>query len=93
MKYIVRRDRFRRVRYNKLEIRRIMGCAILRSEFVGQTTIEQMRRYWCKKLMFRNRCIYTGRGKSISKYFGISRMKLLEMSREGDVKGARKGSW
>lgn len=93
MKYIVRKERFRRLNYCRLEVRRMMGVAILRSEYVDQTTREQVRGDARVRVRIRNRCIYTGRGRSVSRLYGMSRMVMLEMTRGGRIKGGRKGTW
>jgi ribosomal protein S14 len=93
MKYIVKREKFRRERFKKLEVGSLMGKAILRSGLVGVTSREQVRGWYDYKMRFRNRCIYTGRGRGMNNFFGISRLKVLEMSRNGQLMGCRKGSW
>lgn len=92
MKYIVKRDKVRRRVYNKGEVRGLFGKAVLRSGFYCVVTREQVRNDRVK-LRVKGRCIFTGRGKGINNFFGISRMKLLEMGRGGEIVGCRKSSW
>lgn len=42
---------------------------------------------------FNTRCNVTGRSKSVYKTFGISRIKLRELSAFGHIPGVRKSSW
>lgn len=41
----------------------------------------------------RNRCILSGRGRSVYKKFNISRIKLRELASHGMLPGVRKASW
>ena len=41
----------------------------------------------------RNRCAVTGRSRGVYRKFGLSRMKLREMTMKGEVPGLSKASW
>ena len=41
----------------------------------------------------RNRCILTGRTRGVYRKFGLSRIKLRELSMSGDLPGMVKSSW
>lgn len=41
----------------------------------------------------RNRCAVTGRARGVYAKFGLSRMKLREMTMRGEVPGMTKASW
>ena len=93
MKYIVKRDVFRRIQYDRQEVTGLLSKSVLRSSLVSLLSKEQVRRRGSYRFRVRNRCNLTGRGKSIKKFFGLSRMKILEMSRNGELVGCRKGTW
>jgi len=40
-----------------------------------------------------NRCIITGRGKSVGRSFKISRLVFRELGRYGKISGLKKSSW
>ena len=40
-----------------------------------------------------NRCLRTGRGRSVYRKFGISRIMLRQLALEGKIPGMRKASW
>ncbi len=41
----------------------------------------------------KNRCQLTGRGRSVYRKFGISRIMLRQLALEGKIPGMRKASW
>ena len=41
----------------------------------------------------KNRCIYSGRSKSVLKYFRLSRLSFREAARQGLLPGVFKSSW
>ena len=93
MKYITKRDKFRRNKFSKMEITRLMARSVLRSGMTSLRVKEQVKGNKWISVKFKNRCNLTGRGRSINSYFGLSRIKLLEMARNGELYGMRKGSW
>ena len=40
-----------------------------------------------------NRCMLTGRPRSVSRFFGISRIKMRELALQGKLPGVSKASW
>ena len=40
-----------------------------------------------------NRCVVTGRGRSVYRYFGLSRIILRELAAKGDIPGTIRSSW
>ena len=40
-----------------------------------------------------NRCMLTGRPRAVSRYFGISRIKMRELALQGKLPGVSKSSW
>jgi small subunit ribosomal protein S14 len=45
------------------------------------------------KIRVKNRCILTGRGKSIHRFCKLSRIKLRELASQGYLAGIKKSSW
>ena len=44
-------------------------------------------------IRFRNRCELTGRSRGVYRKFGLSRIKIRELSMSGDLPGVIKSSW
>ena len=44
-------------------------------------------------IRFRNRCKLTGRTRGVYRKFGLSRIKIRELSMSGDLPGMIKSSW
>ena len=44
-------------------------------------------------IRYRNRCILTGRTRGVYRKFGLSRIKIRELSMSGDLPGVIKSSW
>ena len=45
------------------------------------------------RVRFRNRCKLTGRSRGVYKKFGLSRIKIRELSMAGSLPGVVKSSW
>ena len=45
------------------------------------------------RVRFRNRCKLTGRSRGVYRKFGLSRIKIRELSMSGDLPGVVKSSW
>ena len=44
-------------------------------------------------IRYRNRCILSGRTRGVYRKFGLSRIKIRELSMSGDLPGMVKSSW
>ena len=44
-------------------------------------------------IRYRNRCQLTGRSRGVYRKFGLSRIKIRELSMSGDLPGVVKSSW
>ena len=44
-------------------------------------------------IRYRNRCKLTGRARGVYRKFGLSRIKIRELSMSGDLPGMVKSSW
>jgi ribosomal protein S14 len=93
MKYIVRRSKHRKSTYMKAEIKRLLSRSVLRSKLVTLVAKEQVRRGLKGNMRYSTACNLTGRGRSVYRFFGLSRIKILEMSRGGRLAGLRRGMW
>ena len=45
------------------------------------------------KIRVRNRCLLTGRTRGVYRKFGLSRIKIRELSMSGELPGVVKSSW
>ena len=45
------------------------------------------------RVRYRNRCKLTGRSRGVYRKFGLSRIKIRELSLEGKLPGVTKSSW
>ena len=45
------------------------------------------------KIRIRNRCVLTGRGRSIYRFCKFSRLKFRELASQGALAGIKKASW
>jgi small subunit ribosomal protein S14 len=99
MKYQVAKDKAKRALVQRQEMRR------LKHRFIIRNTKFPMSYRWhhCIKLSrlsrngskvrVKNRCILTGRAKSVHRQFKISRIALRELASMGLINGVMKSSW
>ncbi len=95
----IQRDLKRRKLFSKYELKRLQLKNI-----INDLNIPKEIRYNCilelnklpknsSQTRLKNRCIITGRGKSISNFCRLSRIKLRELASQGLVMGVIKSSW
>jgi len=99
MKSWIERDKKRRMSFFKNEIKRTK----YKSMFYNVNLPQQVRwqaSYNLSKLSkngsqtrVKNRCILTGRSKSIDRIFKISRIQLRQLALDGFLPGVKKASW
>lgn len=77
----------------KKEVKRILLTSILRSKLIARVTKEQVRKGLKGNMRVSTICTVTGRSRSVYKFLGLSRMKILEMGRNGELAGFRRGLW
>lgn len=92
MKYIVKREKDRRVLLKGREIKQLMCRSILRSFLVSDLVKAQIRRGSVYRVRSHNRCNLTGRGRSVHRFVGLSRISIMEQGKCGLLFGLRKGS-
>lgn len=59
---------------------------------VAQQALEKLPRD-SSPVRLNNRCMLTGRPRAVSRYFGISRIKMRELALQGKLPGVSKASW
>ena len=64
----------------------------LEERFTAQMKLNEMPRDG-SSIRVRNRCLVTGRPRGNYRKFGLSRIKLRELSMTGDLPGVVKSSW
>jgi len=99
MYYIVKREKVKRKIVLKKERKRIL----LRSIWQNRQISFALRYLVFLEIMgmeinsnknrLKNRCIETGRSRSILREFHISRLRFRERMRRGEMPGVRKSSW
>jgi small subunit ribosomal protein S14 len=100
MKYLTEKDSQRRQKFKKLETNQIALRTLLQGQMLGadhrlfltkELHFKTMKK--CSKVKIKNRCILTGRAKSIYRFCKLSRIKFKELASQGYVPGVRKSSW
>tara|TARA_B100001029_G_C14714759_1_gene261991 strand:+ start:164 stop:469 length:306 start_codon:yes stop_codon:yes gene_type:complete len=64
----------------------------IEDRFKIQSKLNDMPRN-SSKIRIRNRCQLTGRTRGVYRKFGLSRIKIRELSMTGDLPGVVKSSW
>tara|TARA_B100001559_G_C16448788_1_gene598165 strand:- start:251 stop:556 length:306 start_codon:yes stop_codon:yes gene_type:complete len=64
----------------------------LEERIVFQNKLNEMPRN-SSSIRHRNRCELTGRSRGVYRKFGLSRIKIRELSMTGDLPGVVKSSW
>ena len=62
----------------------------IRSEYINK--LNKLNRN-SSKIRVKNRCILTGRARSVYKLFRVSRIKFRELASQGKIPGVTKASW
>ena len=99
MKYSLLKDRRRRLLHALYEPRRL----VLRALRENLSLAPSLRGQAYRALLLlprdasptrrRTRCTLTGRSRSITRAFGLSRLRFRSLAREGKLAGVRKSSW
>lgn len=99
MKARTERDLKRRRLVAKYEKKRLALKQILKDKTISaelrkqtQEALEKLPRN-SSPVRLHNRCIVTGRPRAVSRFFGLSRIKLREMALQGRLPGVSKASW
>jgi small subunit ribosomal protein S14 len=99
MKYLLLKDRRRRILVASYEFRRTW----LKSLYQHQNFDVEFRQYIYQEIMnlstnispakLRNRCVLTNRPRSIYRKFGLSRLMFRKYASQCKLVGIRKASW
>jgi small subunit ribosomal protein S14 len=93
------RDQKRRLQLSKFELKRLQYKALCQDRNLtadlrsyGALILSKLPRN-SSKTRIRNRCIITGRPRSVYKLFRVSRIVFRELASQGNLLGISKSSW
>lgn len=93
------KDHKKRTLYGKYELQRLQLTALIRDSKVPnhiksecQKDINRLPRN-SSLIRVRNRCVLTGRGRSVYRFCRLSRIKVRELASQGWIQGVQKSSW
>jgi small subunit ribosomal protein S14 len=99
MKYLVEKDKLRRYLFEKFEKKRLCLKALsldkrldLSSRLFFKMKLNLLKKNG-SKTRIKNRCVFTGRGRSVIRYFRMSRLQVRDLYMKGVLHGVRKSSW
>lgn len=95
MKSAITRDKKRRNLFKEYEEKRLVLKSLQRLNPLD-TRIQQSLNdlpHNSSKTRIRNRCVLTGRSRSVWRSFRISRIQLRKLALEGVLMGVKKASW
>jgi len=91
MRVHLERDRLRRRIFARYEYTSLKFRCVLRNQIVGVVPINVKGLVVVGRI--RNRCVITGRSRSVSRFFKISRIQFRELSSVGKIPGIFCSSW
>jgi ribosomal protein S14 len=99
MKYLLQKDKKRRQLFEKFESERLIMLALskdkrlplLKRIAIGLNLLNYTKDV--SKSRIKNRCVITGRARSVVRDFKMSRIQIRELSLRGTLYGVRKASW
>jgi len=95
----IQRDKKRRLFYSKYELKRLELASVVHDLTFSKDIRYQSLRELNKlprnssRIRIKNRCILTGRGHSVLRFCGFSRLKFRELASQGLLMGVTKASW
>ena len=97
MKYALKLDKTKRVLANKCEIKRLSEKTLFLTQSV-KPKIRIKHFYKLSKLngeqsKIRNKCVITGRSRSVYRFCKLSRIKFRELASAGVLPGIKKAIW
>jgi small subunit ribosomal protein S14 len=97
MKHLIAKDKRIRKVFFKKEIRRYVLKSLVKNQFLS---VEERTKFHNDlkdlhsfPMRIKNRCIVTGRAKSVYRAFGLTRMKVREAALFGLLNNVKKSSW
>ena len=98
MKYLLVKDRRRRILYALYERRRNVLLSLVQNRNLSATLRAQV----CRAILYlprdttisrlRNRCTLTGRPRAVYRRFGLSRLRFRRLAWQGNLAGVKKAS-
>jgi small subunit ribosomal protein S14 len=98
MKAIIANDTKKRKRFLKTELTQKVLKSLSKAK-----TLTDFQQWWIplhqtnflqsSRVKIHNRCVLTGRGASVSRYYQLSRIQFRELGRSGQITGLQKSSW
>jgi small subunit ribosomal protein S14 len=99
MVHSILRDLKRRHLFSKNELKRLELKSLINDlniskemRYIFITQLNKLPRN-SSKTRIKNRCILTGRGRSVYSFCGLSRIKFRELAAQGLLMGVTKSSW
>lgn len=99
MKYLKINELKNRKKFKKFEKKLIVLRCLFLVKRLHFSFKKQLLKRWfniCKVdnlFIFKNRCLFSNRGSSIYRDFGLSRLELRRMASKGLINGLQKSSW
>ena len=93
-KELKRRKLVAKYNHKRTALKKILSDKTISPEMrmVAQEALEKLPRD-SSPVRLTNRCMLTGRPRAVSRYFGISRIKMRELALLGKLPGVSKSSW
>ena len=99
MTNFIERDKKRRSICLKYELKRLELTSIIQDltlskekRYISLKELNKLPRN-SSKIRIKNRCILTGRGHSVLRFCGLSRLKFRDLASQGLLMGITKASW
>jgi small subunit ribosomal protein S14 len=95
-KKVIHKDQQKRLKFNLLEQKRIILNSIRNNQNIkknirfGAMFILDKLPVYSSRCQIKNRCMFTGRGRGVYSFFGLSRIQLRNLARLGKLPGVRK---
>lgn len=95
----IQRDKKRRFLFSKFELNRLELLSLIHdvnlSKEVRYKNLQELNKLPrnSSQIRIKNRCVLTGRGHSVLRFCGLSRLKFRELASQGLLMGVTKASW
>ena len=99
MKNLVQKDKQFRMSVKKFERKRLVFKSIIKNAYFADLVRWNAALKFTElsssssKVSLTNRCVLTGRCKSINKFYRFSRIEFLKLARSGNISNLRKSTW
>ena len=95
----IQRDKTKRAIVSRYELKRLELSTIIHdlslSKDVRYESLQELNKLprQSSQIRVKNRCVITGRGHSVLRFCGLSRLKFRELASQGRIMGITKASW